>query len=99
MTIIGRTEPRSPIEEQLYETIVRLDSTVWKRSDRERQERDADVLMRTVVGPALAQARRDAIEEVAVAIEARADREDNIALAALIREGANVARALSSEEA
>lgn len=68
MTNVGRTEPRSPIEEQLYETIVRLDSTVWHHSDRERQVRDADVIMRTVVAPALEQARRDAIEEVAVAI-------------------------------
>lgn len=62
MTIIGRTEPRSPIEEQLLQTIARLDARLFKGTDDERQEIDADVIMRTVVAPALAQARRDAIE-------------------------------------
>lgn len=58
MPTVRRTEPRSPIEEQILQTIARLDGTVWKHSDEERQERDADVIMRSVVGPEIE--RRDA---------------------------------------
>lgn len=95
---MARTEPRSPIEEQLLRTIARLDGRLWKGTDDERQERDAEVIMRTVVAPALEQVRRDAIEEVAAAIEAKAAPVENFALRAVVAEGANIARALTSEE-
>jgi hypothetical protein len=57
VSTVDRTEPRSPIEEQLLRTIARLDGRLWKRSDRERQERNAEVIMRTAIGPALERER------------------------------------------
>lgn len=46
--------------------------------------------------PLSAPARSEVLEEVAAAIEARAGREGNLAIAALIREGADVARSLTA---
>ncbi|WP_435112195.1 hypothetical protein [Nocardiopsis synnemataformans] len=56
----------------------------------------AEDTIRRVWPHIVVQARRDAIKEVAAAIEARADREGNMALAALIREGATIARGLDT---
>lgn len=48
------------IEDQLYKTITRLDNRLFRGPDDERRSRYADAIMRTVVGPALEQARASA---------------------------------------